>query len=68
MSSFNRLFCDKSNSVVAGVCAGIAATYGHDRTLVRLIVILSLFVVPGITFIAYLIAAIVLPSRRNYLD
>ncbi|HAT42335.1 MAG TPA: hypothetical protein DCS87_11550 [Rheinheimera sp.] len=68
MSSFNRLYCDKSNSVVAGVCSGIAATYGHDRSLVRLVAILSLFVLPGITFMAYLIAAIVLPSRRNYLD
>lgn len=68
MSNLNRLYCDKSNSVVAGVCAGIAATYGHDRSLVRLVAILSLFLLPGVTFIAYLIAAIVLPSRRNYLD
>ncbi len=64
MSTFNRLFCDKSNSVVSGVCSGIASTYGHDRSLIRLVAILSLFVLPGLTLLAYVIAAIVLPSRR----
>lgn len=64
MTSLNRLFCDKSNSVVSGVCAGIAATYGHDRSLVRLIAVLSLFTFTGVILIAYVIAAMVLPSRR----
>jgi phage shock protein C len=59
-----RILRSRSNRVLAGVCGGLAETYGSDPTAVRLItVILAIFTgfVPMLAI--YLIAAIVIPDR-----
>jgi phage shock protein PspC (stress-responsive transcriptional regulator) len=56
-------FCNKANRKIFGVCSGLAAYYGHSITVVRLIAVLALFAFPGLTFIAYVIAGLVLPAR-----
>lgn len=58
-----RLHRSRTNRVLAGVCGGIAESYGSDPTAVRLAaLIIGLFtgVVPMV--LAYIIAAIVVPD------
>ena len=67
-----RLFRDPDNKVVGGVCSGIAAYFGWDATILRiLLIILSLpiigdgmFVVKGI-FLFYIIAWIIIPEAKT---
>ena len=61
----HRLFRDKQNAMVAGVCAGIAEYAGLNRKGVRLVTVLLLLVPPFFMFIviSYLILAIVLPVK-----
>jgi phage shock protein C len=59
----HRLYRDKDNAILAGVCAGLANYFGLNRKGLRLIVAVSTlfffpFVVP-----AYIILTIVLPVR-----
>ncbi len=52
-----------NNRIICGVCAGIAEYFGIDPTLVRLIwAIISL--TGGIGILAYIIAAIIMPSEE----
>ena len=57
----HRLYRDKDNAMLAGVCAGLASYFGLNRKGLRLIVAVSTvfffpFIVP-----AYIILAIILP-------
>jgi len=59
----HRLYRDKDNAILAGVCAGLANYFGLCRRGLRLIVAISTlfffpFVVP-----AYIILAIILPTK-----
>lgn len=59
----HRLYRDKENAILAGVCAGLAGYFGLNRKGLRLIVGVSAvfflpFVVP-----AYIILAIILPAK-----
>ena len=59
----HRLYRDKDNAILAGVCAGLANYFGLCRKGLRLIVAISTlfffpFVVP-----AYIILAIILPTK-----
>ena len=57
-----RLYRLREGRVVAGVCAGLAAYFGIDPTLVRL----AFAVVPvfgGIGILVYLVAWIVIPEE-----
>ena len=61
--SWRRLYRNPNRGWIAGVCAGIADYFGVGTCLVRVLVLVSLmfFTVP--TFIAYLIAAMMLERR-----
>ena len=59
----HRLYRDKDNAILAGVCAGLANYFGFCRKGLRVIVAVSTlfffpFVVP-----AYIILAIILPAK-----
>ena len=59
----HRLYRDKENAILAGVCAGIASYFGLCRKGLRVVVAISTvfffpFVVP-----AYIILAIILPTK-----
>jgi phage shock protein PspC (stress-responsive transcriptional regulator) len=49
---------------LAGVCAGIASHYQLPRLGVRVGAIVALVTFPVATGVAYLVAAILLPSKR----
>ncbi|TAJ17476.1 MAG: PspC domain-containing protein, partial [Dehalococcoidia bacterium] len=58
----NRLTRDKSNGMVGGVCSGIAAKYGFDVGLVRLVTVLVAVLTSGVGVIAYVAAWLILPA------
>lgn len=59
----HRLYRDKENAILAGVCSGIAGYFGLNRKGLRVVVfILSLFFLP-FAIPAYIILALLLPVR-----
>lgn len=56
-----RLYRSKKNSIIAGVCGGIAEYLNVDPTVVRIVWILISFSGAGI--LAYIIAALIMPDR-----
>ena len=61
----HRLFRDRENSMLAGVCAGIAEYFGLNRKGVRLVTVLLMLFPPFMAFvvISYVVLAIVLPVK-----
>jgi len=61
----HRLFRDKENAMIAGVCAGIADYFGLNRKGVRLVTFLFILFPPFFAFviISYVILAIVIPVK-----
>ena len=61
----HRLFRDRENAMVAGVCAGIAEYFGLNRKGVRLATVLLLLLPPFFAFVvvSYVVLAIVLPVK-----
>jgi phage shock protein C len=62
-ASWRRLYRDPKRGWVAGVCAGLADYFGVGTCLVRCLVLVSLVLFTVPTFIAYVIAAMVLERR-----
>lgn len=62
-SSVKRLYrASKNDSVIGGVCAGIANYFNIDPVIVRILAIL-LALLHGAGILAYLIAWIIIPRR-----
>ena len=60
-----RLYKSNENKMIDGVCGGIAEYFGIDPTLVRLG--WALFcALGGSGFLAYIIAAIIIPRNPQY--
>ncbi|PIQ68721.1 MAG: hypothetical protein COV91_02660 [Candidatus Taylorbacteria bacterium CG11_big_fil_rev_8_21_14_0_20_46_11] len=59
-----RLFRDTENAMVSGVCSGIAAYFGIDPTIVRLVFALSLLF-GGAGIIVYIILVLVVPEAKS---
>ena len=59
-----RLMRSSKDRIVAGVCGGIAHYFGIDPTFVRIITVV-LFLLPGISWLVYIIAWIIIPLDRT---
>ena len=59
-----RLYKSTTNKKIFGVCGGLAEFFEIDATVVRLIWALLIFCA-GTGFLAYIIAALVLPNDYN---
>jgi len=61
----HRLFRDKQNAMVAGVCAGIAEYWDFNRKGVRAACVLMMLFPPFIPFVivSYIVLALVLPVK-----
>ena len=58
-----KLYRSKTERKLAGVCGGLAAYFGIDVTIMRLVAVLvALF---SIGVLAYLIAALVIPENPD---
>ena len=60
MEKGKKLYKDKKNEKLCGVCAGIANYFSLDPTIVRLIFVLLAFTTSGV--LAYIICAIIMPD------
>src|ERR1700745_440056 len=58
-----RLIRPRNGRKIAGVCAGFAEYFDLDLTLVRVVCLISAFLGVGLSFIAYLVAWIVIPEE-----
>ena len=58
----DSLYKSNQNKIIDGVCAGIAEYFGIDPTLIRLGWVLFC-AMGGSGFLAYIIAAIIIPRR-----
>jgi phage shock protein C len=50
-----------NNRFIAGVCGGIAQSYGWDPTLVRLVYVLLTLLLVGTGILVYLVLWIIMP-------
>ena len=63
-SDRNQIFKSQIDKKLSGVCAGLANYFDLPAWGVRAGVIVSLFMFPMVTGVAYITAAILLPTRR----
>ena len=59
----NRFLLDRGNGKMMGVCAGLSRMAGVDVTVVRLLTVLSLFVLGPLTILLYLVAGWIAPEQ-----
>jgi phage shock protein C len=59
----HRLYKNKQNAVISGVCAGLADYFNTDVVIIRVAAILLLIFASPLTVVAYIVAAIVMPRR-----
>jgi phage shock protein PspC (stress-responsive transcriptional regulator) len=65
MTKHKKLYrASEKNSMIAGVCAGIANYFNLDPTLIRLLWVLFTAISLGAGLLAYLIAWIVIPRKK----
>ena len=60
-----RLYLVQEGAMVAGVCNGLAAYFGMDPTVVRLIFVVLLVLSTGFFAIAYLVLMFVVPTAKT---
>lgn len=66
--SRKKIFRDPENSMLGGVCSGLASYLHIDVTIVRLITVLLFFLSASTVAIAYIILWIVIPEARTPLQ
>jgi len=59
----HRLYRDKDNAILAGVCAGLADYFGLNRKGLRLVAAVSTFFFFPFMVPAYIVLAIILPAK-----
>ena len=60
-----RLYKIKNGKILDGVCNGLAAYFGMDVTIVRLICVAIAFGTSGIAVVGYLILMLVIPEAKT---
>jgi phage shock protein C len=58
-----RLIRPRQGRKIAGVCAGFAEYFDIDVTLVRVVLLVSIFIGAGLGLIAYVVAWIIMPDE-----
>ena len=60
-----RLYLVEEGAMIAGVCNGLAAYFGVDPTIVRLVFVVLLFLSGGLIAIAYLLLMFIVPTAKT---
>jgi phage shock protein C len=63
MTRGRKLYLDKENGKIAGVCAGLADYFGKDVTMVRIIYVIATCIWPPIMICAYIFMAWLLDPK-----
>jgi len=58
-----RIYRSYESKMLGGVCGGLGEYFDIDPTVIRIIAIISLFVSGGMTFIAYIVAWMIIPMK-----
>ena len=58
-----RLYQDRHNGIICGICAGLSDYFGFDLTVTRILAALSLLIFTLPTSIAYVVLALLLPKK-----
>ena len=58
-----RLYQDRHNGIICGICAGLSDYFGFDLTVTRVLAALSLLIFTLPTLIAYVVLALLLPKK-----
>ena len=61
----NRITLNEDEAIIGGVCAGLADYFDVDPVLVRLLTVLIFFMSAGSVVIAYIIAWIIIPNKKD---
>lgn len=61
-----RLYKDRENRMLCGVCAGIADYFGFDLTATRVLTVVLQFMFPA-TFLVYIVMCMLLPKKPREL-
>ncbi|WP_434309282.1 PspC domain-containing protein [Hominifimenecus sp. rT4P-3] len=59
-----RLYRSRRNVMIAGVCGGLGEYFNIDPTIIRLV--WAIFGCTGAGIVAYILAAIIVPSNPEY--
>lgn len=59
-----RLYKSEANKMIWGVCGGLAEYFNIDPSIVRILWVILIFAF-GTGIVAYIIAAIILPSKSQ---
>ena len=62
-----KLYRSRENAMLAGVCGGIGEYFDIDPTIVRLAWVILGFC-GGVGLWAYVIAAVIIPQRPQYIE
>ena len=62
-TTYKALTRSSTNTMLAGVCAGLGDYLNIDPTVVRLLFVLGFFLTGPAIFLAYLIMAVVVPQE-----
>jgi phage shock protein C len=62
--SRSKLYRNRRDGVIAGVCAGFADYFGFDLTMTRVVVVIAAFIFPMLILV-YLVLALVLKTRTG---
>ncbi|GEN52761.1 PspC domain-containing protein [Halobacillus faecis] len=60
-----KLYRSTNESQLSGVLGGLSETFNIDVSVLRIIVVVSGFFTGGLTWLIYLVAAIVMPTDRQ---
>ncbi len=60
--AYRRLYRDRENRMLCGVCAGVADFFGFDVTATRVLTVILQFLFPA-TFLVYLAMCLVVPRK-----
>jgi phage shock protein PspC (stress-responsive transcriptional regulator) len=60
-----KLYLLPKEGKIAGVCAGLAAYFGMDVTLMRVLFVLMLFITQGFWLLVYIVLAIAMPKAET---
>lgn len=63
-----KLYKTDENSVIAGVCAGLAEYNNWDVSLVRIISVVIVLLGSGLPVIAYIVMMLVLPNKKDLIE
>lgn len=66
-SSDKRLLRDPDNSIIAGICSGLAAYFDIDPNIVRMVFVILIFF-SGLGFVLYLVLWLLVPVAKSNSD